>query len=248
MRTSEQIADLAAALAKAQGAFINPEKNKPVKVYGTTKSGKDFEYTFNYADFTAIVDSIRKPLSDNGLSFVQTTDADEYGHLVTTRLLHATGQWIEFDTRVFVGGPGAQAFGSGVTYAKRYALSSLLGVTADEDDDANASEGNKVDMRERPPRFAVQGRTAAAAREIAQQTGNAKSQYQVDKAKKAAEWVAGAIETVGKLPSERAIGEWWGEHQAAIDRLEREHPAEFDRLTVAVDARRDQVPSVLAAG
>jgi hypothetical protein len=97
-------------------------------------------------------------------------------------------------------------------------------------------------MRDRPPAFAVKGTTRAAKAEI-DPYNQRPSQYQVDKAKKAAEWVTSAIETIGKLSSERAIGEWWGEHQAAIDKLEREHSTEFDRLTVAADARRDQVPS-----
>lgn len=153
MRQSEQINELAAALAKAQGQFTNPARNREVEV----KPRESAAYSFKYATFDAILDVVRKPLSDNGLALVQGVATTEQGLVLTTKLLHATGQWLESDTPIFYTGDKAQAFGSGVSYAKRYAVASLLGVTADEDDDGNAAEGNAAKFKDRkmPPKPAA---------------------------------------------------------------------------------------------
>jgi hypothetical protein len=231
MRTSEQIADLAAALAKAQAKIEGAVKDKENPGFRGAK----------YADLGAVWDAIRAPLTDNGLSVTQWLRSTETGVEVETLLLHATGQYMADVFAVPVGKRDAQGYGSAATYARRYALMAAVGI-APVDDDGNAAVG--------PPAFAKVGLGDVKA-EVEREHNAGKplaSQYQTDKAKKAAEWVTAAIEAVSKLPTERAIGEWWGERQTTIDKLEREHPAEFDRLTVAVDARRDQVPSVLAAG
>lgn len=144
--TSGEINELSTALAKAQGQFTNPHKNRQVKVRTKPKEqGVAWgEYTFNYATFDAILDVVRKPLSDNGLAFVQTLGSDDKGDVLLTRLLHSSGQWLQFPTPIFCADKGAQAFGSGITYAKRYALTALLGIASDEDDDGNAADGNRA--------------------------------------------------------------------------------------------------------
>lgn len=151
MRTSETIKELADALAKAQGAFPAIRKGKTAKVKGTSKSGKDFEYSYAYADLSDIMDAIRKALAENGLSIIQPigkgTNGD--GLVLVTRLLHSSGQWLEEDYPVDVY-ERPQEQGSAITYARRYAVTALLGIAAEEDDDGQAAQGG--DRRPAEPR------------------------------------------------------------------------------------------------
>lgn len=179
MRTSDNIADLAASLAKAQGAFAAIPRDREVTVALRTGGGS---YTFKYATFSAILDAVRPALAANGLAVAQAIGNDTAGALVTTRVMHASGQWIESDTPVFVNGAGSQAFGSGVTYAKRYGLAAMLNVAPDEDDDGNQADGNAATMRARGNAVTQKDPIAAAKVEM----GGGPSQYEVDKAKKAA--------------------------------------------------------------
>ena len=253
MRTSDSIADLAGALALAQGAFANPSKDRTVKVK-SKKTG--VEYSFSYATFAAVLDSVRKPLADNGLSFVQVTSADEHGHLITTRLMHASGQWMEFDTPVFVsdeGGP--QAFGSGVTYAKRYALTSLLGITADEDDDANAAAGNSYQMRARhnnngadrsnDPIHEAREKAITEDRHLLV-NGEERSSYAVDKEKKADDWISARKAELAKLTTERAILDWWADPDAEKKHewLKKHFAPKYNDLWAAAEQRIGQVVRV----
>jgi hypothetical protein len=124
MKTSEQISELAAALAAAQGMMENAVMNR-VNPHFKSK----------YADLAAIFDAARKPLSANGLAIVQTI-GDGVLH---TRLLHTSGQWIASEHPLPMSGR-PQEIGSALTYARRYSLSALIGIAADEDDDANAAQ------------------------------------------------------------------------------------------------------------
>ena len=124
MKTSEQIDELAAALAKAQGMMENAVMNR-VNPHFKSK----------YADLAAIFDAARKPLSANGLAIVQTI-GDGVLH---TRLLHTSGQWIASEHPLPMAGR-PQEIGSALTYARRYSLSALIGIAADEDDDATGAE------------------------------------------------------------------------------------------------------------
>ncbi len=144
---SPEINLLAEALAKAQGAIKNPTKNKEVSV--RTKTGGT--YKFQYADLTAIIDAIKKPLSDNGIGYIQVLGLAETGkYQLTTALVHGSGQWIRSVTPLLVEEGGNQQFGSALTFMKRYALAALVGVSADSDDDANMADGNQADIVDRP--------------------------------------------------------------------------------------------------
>lgn len=146
MNTSDQINELAGALAKAQGAFANAEKDR-----------ENAFFKNRYVTLTSVWDAIRQPLSDNGLAVVQVTDTDTDGTVtLITRLIHSSGQYIEatypvigLDNR---GINAAQAAGSALTYARRYSLSALVGVVADEDDDANAAAGERQPAKAQPQR------------------------------------------------------------------------------------------------
>ena len=134
MNTSEQIDELAGALAKAQGMMENAVMNRT-----------NPHFKSRYADLAAIINAARKALSANGLAFVQTI-SDGVLH---TRLLHTSGQWIASEHPLPMSGK-PQEIGSALTYARRYSLSALLGIAADEDDDANAaSRSNGKDNTEK---------------------------------------------------------------------------------------------------
>jgi len=166
MRTSEAIDQLSAALSQAQGVMQNPSRNRTVKV--RSERG---EYEFAYATLDHILDAVREPLAANGLAVLQvvdeewTADQEPCGLYVLTRLTHSSGQWVESRLPVKAQGrtwrdregnmqraePSNQEVGSAITYARRYALTAVLGIAADEDDDANTADGNHVEGRDRAP-------------------------------------------------------------------------------------------------
>lgn len=92
-----------------------------------------------YADLTAVIDSIKGPLNKNGITFLQLIGHDAPDDFVETVLLHESGEYISTKTKVYCEkANSAQSFGSGITYAKRYALQAALGLPT-EDDDGNAA-------------------------------------------------------------------------------------------------------------
>lgn len=149
MKTSDHINELAAALSAAQGGFVNPERNRAVKVKLKDNKG---EYTFHYTTLDRIIETIRKPMAENGLSFTQSVTLDSDWAIVTTRIMHASGQWIEDTLPVKPDGFGPQQVGSAITYGKRYSLTALLGIASDEDDDGNLGSGHTTEeIRNSPP-------------------------------------------------------------------------------------------------
>lgn len=152
MKHSEQFTAIAAALATAAGKFSPIARNRTVEV--KTRTGGS--YTFTYATLDAIVAAVRPALSENGLVLVQSVITEEITHttadgirvereeLLETRLIHSSGEWFANNTPVLVadGENSAQAYGSAITYARRYGITQLLCVVADEDDDGNAASGN----------------------------------------------------------------------------------------------------------
>ena len=129
MNKSDNINELATALAKAQGAmrFAIKDADNPF-------------FKSKYADLSSVVEAIRDALSGNGLSYMQHLHPSEKHEVcVETVLLHASGQWVSCGTlTVPVSKHDAQGFGSALTYARRYSLSAAVGVVAD-DDDGNAA-------------------------------------------------------------------------------------------------------------
>ena len=140
MNQSESIAELSAALSKAQGAM-----------QGAIKDSSNPFFKSSYADLASVWDACRKPLSDNGLSVVQTSDLlPEHPDMVCieTILCHASGQWIKGRLAVKPVKSDPQSVGSCITYLRRYSLQSIVGI-APEDDDGNAASG-KNDTKKQP--------------------------------------------------------------------------------------------------
>lgn len=127
MNQSESIKNLAAAMAAAQsemGAAIKGASNPFFKS--------------KYADLGSVIQAVKTPFAAHGLSYVQFPVSGESSVGVTTRLMHSSGEWLEQDYFIPLGKMDAQAAGSAITYARRYALQSIAGIPA-EDDDGNAA-------------------------------------------------------------------------------------------------------------
>lgn len=128
MTTSEQINELAKACAFAQAAL------KPALKDATNPAFKS-----KYADLAAVVEAA-KVYAAQGVAVWQDATTDDAGVSVRTRLVHVSGQWVEFGPyTVPLGKRDAHGVGSATTYAKRFALSAALLISADEDDDGNAA-------------------------------------------------------------------------------------------------------------
>src|SRR5262245_21758871 len=137
-RSSETVAALATALAKAQAALINPEKS----LVATIRTGRpgEAERTFRYAPLASGLDIVRKTLGQHEIATVQTTAIDQASGMVqlTTMLAHASGEWIASDWPVcpIAETANPQRMGAALTYAWRYALFTLVGIAGEDDLDA----------------------------------------------------------------------------------------------------------------
>jgi hypothetical protein len=137
-RSSESIGEIAGALAKAQAELINPEKS----LTGTIRSpfGREGERTFRYAPLSSGLEIVRKALGQHEIATVQTTSIDSEAGLVrlTTVLAHSSGQWISSDWPVCPVSETAapHRMGTALTYARRYALFTLVGIAGEDDLDA----------------------------------------------------------------------------------------------------------------
>jgi len=172
MKTSDQINELAGALAKAQGAMN-----------AAVKDSKNPHLGNKYADLASVWDAARKPLSDNGLAVIQSpenvvvksrqyverkrydknkgssyTTTDEVIDAtitILTRITHASGQWIENELEMPILEMDPQKVGSVITYGRRYALAAMVGITQDDDDGNAGSNVNgprsNQQQQQKPP-------------------------------------------------------------------------------------------------
>jgi hypothetical protein len=145
-RSSESIAALAAALAKAQVTLTNPEKSLTATV-GTDRYGEPGR-PFRYAPLSSGLDIVRKALGQHEIATVQTTAIDQATQTVslTTVLAHSSGEWIASDWPVCALSEMAtpRRMGAALTYARRYALFTLVGIAGEEDLDAPDLGGQPV--------------------------------------------------------------------------------------------------------
>src|SRR5215831_11677889 len=137
-RSSESVAALASALAKAQAELVNPEKS----LTATIRSGRpgEDERSFRYAPLSSGLEIVRKTLGQHEIATVQTTAIDKETGVVnlSTMLAHASGEWIASDWPVCAVAETAnpQRMGAALTYARRYALFTLVGIAGEDDLDA----------------------------------------------------------------------------------------------------------------
>lgn len=138
---SASIDQVSAALSSFQGSVEQPKLEKEVKV--KTKTG--VSYSFKYADLCACVKAATPALKANNLSVCQLISG---GKLVTI-LSHKSGQWFKSELMLPNQTTDYQAYGSAITYLKRYSYCAILGIVADTDDGANMACGNQADIKDR---------------------------------------------------------------------------------------------------
>src|SRR6201987_6114225 len=153
-RSSDTIATIAAALAKAQVELTNPEKS----LVGTIRSPfpREADRTFRYAPLSSGLDIVRKTLGRHEIAAIQSTSIDNDAGLLrlTTVLAHSSGEWISSEWPVCRIGDiaSAQRMGAALTYARRYALFTLVGIAGKDDLDAPDLCATSKTGAEEPPR------------------------------------------------------------------------------------------------
>ena len=219
---SEQINEIAKALATAQAKIENATLNK-INPHFKSK----------YADLASIIDSIREPLSANGLAVTQTTQIREGGMILQTILMHTSGQWISAEYPL----PNTarpQEMGSALTYARRYSLSAIICNSADEDDDANVAETNKQKTE-------TAGRTPKPANiDIAAPTRSPHTKPVALAAPADPKgWITFGQELIAAVNAVGDPGEWIVRNEDNLKRMMKEAPKVHERVMANVQPQKE---------
>jgi ERF superfamily len=165
-RSSETIGAIAAALAKAQAELTNPEKSLVATIRAS--GPRETDQTFRYAALSSGLDIVRKALGGHEIATVQTTAIDNEAGLIrlTTTLAHASGEWLssEWPVCAIAETAAPRRMGAALTYARRYALFTLVGIAGEDDLDApdlgaadNAFPDSNAGLNVRPSAKAAAG-------------------------------------------------------------------------------------------
>ena len=149
-RSSESIGAIAAALAKAQAELTNPEKSLVATIRASHP--RDHDQTFRYAALSSGLDIVRKALGGHEIATVQTTAIDKEAGLIrlTTTLAHSSGEWLSSEWPVcpIAETAAPRRMGAALTYARRYALFTLVGIAGEDDLDApDLAAGGNTDTK-----------------------------------------------------------------------------------------------------
>jgi hypothetical protein len=208
---SPTISELAKALVKAQSQMGTAKKD-----------ATNPHFKSKYADLASVWEAIRKPLADNGLSVVQRVVSNAKGVAVESMLLHVSGEWVKDRCWVPVVKADPQGYGSAITYARRYSLSAIVGVAADDDDGNAASHVAQGQRRAQPQASAKQATPPA---------------------KKAEDWGPNGEPLTEAARVEVAIGE--AQDMKALDalvaRIKKLTKDEQDAIRPVFTARKDEV-------
>lgn len=223
MQRSEQIADLTAALAKAQS-----------EIEGAIKTSENPHFRNRYADLGAVWEAIRGPLTKHGLSVVQFPRACEMGVEVETTLFHTSGQFMSDTLALPVLKRDAQGFGSAITYARRYALMAVAGIAPVDDDGNEASKGALGN---------------GSARDEMGKKDAWEEWAKGDKKSDCAAWLNQAANELRELVSNEDVGKWLkvAHNAKRIAALHDHHEARYDWLMTKVGARQDELRAKEAA-
>lgn len=136
MNKSESIKEIAAALNKFIGDVKQPKKNSKVSTNYKDKYGNWQKKEYSYSTLDELINSIKEPLHNNGLSVMQ--DVQTNGEIkITTLLMHVSGEWLESSPVTFqIPDNKPQTVGSLITYGRRYSLSAMLNLSSEEDTDS----------------------------------------------------------------------------------------------------------------
>lgn len=134
MTHSQELKNLTAALVAARAKLSNPTLDEEAKI-PTTKGS----YSYKYASLAAVCNAILPVFAEFGLAVVQCPENGPKGPAVETLLTHISGEWILSSLEIPALKADAQAWGSAITYARRYSLQALAGVVGEDDDDAQSA-------------------------------------------------------------------------------------------------------------
>ena len=136
MNKSESIKELAAALNKAQA-----------EMSGAKKKATNPFFKIKYSDMNAVVDAIRIPFCENGLSYSQFPLFNDKCVGVETILMHESGEWVSSVLMLPMVKQDPQSAGSAITYARRYSLQSIAGIPSEDDDGNQATKGSSSNSK-----------------------------------------------------------------------------------------------------
>jgi hypothetical protein len=151
MQKSESIASLAKALAAAQGKFRK-----------AIKDSTNPHFRSRYADLESVIEAMRAPFADEGLSIVQYTAGTE----LVTIILHSSGEWIESAVPLLILKNDMQGVGSAITYARRYGLAAACGISQTDDDGNEACAKPAPAPQPKPAPKTQQRETAQDERDV----------------------------------------------------------------------------------
>ena len=225
IRHSDELGELAAAVAAFQGDVKNPEKKRTAKVKGVAKSsGKAYEYDFNYADIGDGLEVVRPLLAKHGLAIMQPTSMDGGVIVLHTWVMHKSGQWME--GRYPVCKPGAhQDMGAAMSYSRRHSLFAMLGVAAEEDIDAQG--GAESAAPERASRQPQKSHTS--------ESNQGGVRYTEDDS---AAHMDGMIEEIKQLSSVTAVEDYSKQNAGRYGRLQ---PSDQQKVSQALRERKAEL-------
>lgn len=222
---SETTSDLSAALAKAQAQM---------KAAAFNKTNPHFKN--KYADLASVLDAIRKPLADNSLSVTQTTEIRDGGFVLVTTLRHASGQWVGSEYPLPMGAK-PQELGSALTYARRYSLSAIACIAADEDDDAEgARQTGQTSSTPRAKPSPVKSSPMEAPAHP--ETGELNSPHTIT-ADDHVKWGGALVAAVKFARDEPEVEQWLADNAEGLDMLKDAAPKVYDRVMANVNDKRN---------
>jgi hypothetical protein len=269
-RSSETIGAIAAALAKAQAELTNPEKLLNATIRASNP--RDQDQTFRYAALSSGLDIVRKALGGHEIATVQTTAIDNEAGLIrlTTTLAHSSGEWLSSEWPVCPISETAapHRMGAALTYARRYALFTLVGIAGEDDLDApDLTEGGKADAANKDgaaykdgvaarlrPAAAVDDKTPAIA--LARREKAVRPPRTVLGPEPSAALREHLLDAIGQLQSSDDAADWVHKNLAAkntlitadADAVEAGFREKLATIEVASPARQEQLHSAPAEG
>lgn len=238
---SEQINELTAALAKAATAVENAKVNR-----------SNNHLKSKYADLASCFDAVRKPLGENGLIVTQTTEIREGGGMVlVTMLAHNSGQWIKSEYPLPTTSR-PQELGSALTYARRYSLSAIAGIAADDDDDGQGAEEKKqiADATRLAPKKIVAPEPPAPPPPeppVHPETGEVGPHTIPYDGKNAIQWGSQYVAALKGAELVTDLIEWADANESTLAMIEEEAPKVSARIKAAFNVRMKELDDSLHA-
>jgi hypothetical protein len=241
------VAALACALAKAQAELVNPEKSLTATIR-TGRAGEG-ERSFRYAPLASGLDIVRKVLGQHEIATLQTTAIDQSAGIVnlTTMLAHASGEWIASDWPVcpIAEMASPRRMGAALTYARRYALFTLVGIAGEDDLDAPDLAETDPTASPRPSTNGASGGAAPrpSGNGSAGRTQNNNATAPILEAGQSAALLDRLLDEIAPLASEDAAAGWAHDRLGAKNSLTA---ADAKRVEVAFEQRLTEISRTLA--